>query len=109
MVTTINYKNGQIFFFTSGTKTLKTSRKFIEDDVTFTTTSGSVATTTIIITVNPAIIVNVIGLITADIAASQNITLTVSAGYVVVDTSGTVSVTGRNSQQMTTKGAIHPV
>ena len=67
--------------------------------------SGSATTPAITITANPSISVSSSGLITATASASQNITPTVSAGYVSSGTAGTVTVSGSKTQQLTTKGA----
>lgn len=69
------------------------------------TPNGSATTPSTTITANPTISVNSSGLITATTSASQNITPTVSAGYVSSGTAGTVSVSGSKTQQLTTKGA----
>lgn len=69
------------------------------------TPNGSATTPATTITANPTISVNSSGLITATTSASQNITPTVSAGYVSSGTAGTVSVSGSKTQQLTTKGA----
>lgn len=68
--------------------------------------SGTATTPATSITANPSISVNSsTGVITATTSASQNITPTVSAGYVSVGTAGTVSVTGSNTSQLTTQSA----
>lgn len=67
--------------------------------------SGSASTPATTITANPTISVNASGLITATASASQNITPTVSAGYVSSGTAGTVSVSGSNTSQLTAKAA----
>lgn len=78
--------------------------------VNLTVPAGSATTPTTTITVNPSIGVSSGGLITATASASQSITPTVSAGYVSSGTSGTISVSGSNTSQLTTLGAItyHP-
>ena len=67
--------------------------------------SGSASTPATTITANPSISVSSSGLITATASASQNITPTVSAGYVSSGTAGTVTVSGSKTQQLTTKGS----
>lgn len=67
--------------------------------------SGSATTPTTAITANPTISVSASGLITSTASASQSITPTVSAGYVASGTAGTVSVSGSNTQQLSTQGA----
>ena len=67
--------------------------------------AGSATTPDTAITANPSISVNASGLITATASASQNVTPTISAGYVSSGTSGTITVSGSNTQQLTTKAA----
>ena len=69
------------------------------------TPNGSATTPATTITANPTITVSSSGLITATASASQNITPTISAGYVSSGTAGTVTVSGSKTQQLTTKGA----
>ena len=73
--------------------------------------SGSAATPATSITANPTISVNSsTGVITATTSASQSVTPTVSAGYVSSGTAGTVSVSGSNTESLTTQAAqtIYP-
>lgn len=72
---------------------------------TKTIASGSASTPATAITANPTILVSASGLITSSVSGSQNVTPTVSAGYVSSGTAGTVSVSGSNTQQMTTQAA----
>lgn len=67
--------------------------------------SGSATTPATTITANPTISVGADGLITASVSGSQNVTPSVSAGYVSSGTAGTVSVSGSKTQQLTTKAA----
>lgn len=67
--------------------------------------SGSAATPATSITANPSISVSSDGLITASVSASQSVTPTVSAGYVSSGTAGTVTVSGSNTQQLSTQAA----
>ena len=67
--------------------------------------SGSATTPATTITANPSISVSSGGLITATASATQSVTPTVSAGYVSSGTAGTITVSGSNTSQMTTKGA----
>lgn len=75
------------------------------NNATKTIVSGEAATPATTITANPSISVNDTGLITATISASQNITPTVSAGYISTGTAGTISVDGNNTEQLTTQAA----
>ena len=65
--------------------------------------NGSATTPSTSITANPTISVNASGLITASISGSKSVTPTVSAGYVSSGTAGTVSVTGSNTEQLSTQ------
>lgn len=67
--------------------------------------SGSATTPATTITANPSISVSSGGLITASVSKSQNVTPTVSAGYVSSGTYGTVTVSGSNTNQLSTKAA----
>ena len=66
---------------------------------------GSATTPATTITANPSISVSSSGLITATASASRSITPTVGEGYVSSGTAGTVTVSGSNTQQLTTKSA----
>ena len=78
---------------------------YYENPVTVTITSGSASTPATTITANPTISIDSSGMITASVSASQSITPTVSAGYISSGTSGTVSVSGSGTHQLTTQGA----
>ena len=67
--------------------------------------SGSATTPATTISVTPTITVSAAGLITASVSGSQSVTPTVSAGYVSSGTAGTISVSGSETEQLTTKAA----
>lgn len=67
--------------------------------------SGSATTPATTITANPTISVSASGLITATVSGSKSVTPSVSAGYVSSGTSGTITVNGSNTNQLTTQGA----
>lgn len=67
--------------------------------------SGSATTPATTISVTPTISVNSQGLITASVEGSQGVTPNVSAGYVSKGTSGTITVSGSETEQLTTKAA----
>lgn len=67
--------------------------------------SGSAKTPATTITKTPTISVNSSGLITAAVSGTQNITPTVSAGYVSSGTAGTITVSGSATKQLTTQAA----
>lgn len=73
--------------------------------VEVTVPSGSASTPSTSITANPSISVSSSGLITASASASQSVTPTVSEGWVSSGTSGTVTVSGSNTSQLSTQGA----
>lgn len=67
--------------------------------------SGSATTPAMTITSAPSISVSSGGLITATNSKTQSVKPTVSAGYVASGTAGTITVSGSNTQQLTTKAA----
>lgn len=68
--------------------------------------SGSATTPATTISVTPTISVNSsTGLISVSVSDSQSVTPTVSAGYVSSGTAGTVSVSGSETEQLTTQAA----
>lgn len=69
--------------------------------------SGSATTPATTITANPTISVSASGLITASVSKTQDVTPTVSAGYVSSGTAGTVTVNGSNTQQLTVYNGAH--
>lgn len=107
MSTTITYKGDTIATLSNNTKTLKTSGKYLEDDITVTESipSGSATTPAMTITANPLISVSSGGLITATTSASQSVTPTVSEGYISSGTAGTITVSGSNTSQLSVQAA----
>lgn len=95
----------------SGTKTISASGT---TDVTnyesASVAAGSASTPATTITANPTVSVNSSGLITATVSKTQNVTPSVSAGYVSSGTAGTITVSGSGTSQLTTQAAqiIHP-
>ena len=67
--------------------------------------NGSAKTPATTITAQPAISISASGLITATNSKTQNVTPTVTAGYVSSGTAGTITVNGSNTSQLTTKAA----
>lgn len=75
-----------------------------EVDVTINAVpTGSASTPPTSITANPTISVGSDGLITATASASKSITPSVTAGYVSSGTAGTVTVSGSNTEQLSTQ------
>lgn len=97
----------------SKTATPSTSQQTVSPDPGFLLSSvtvnampsGSASTPATTITANPTISVSSTGLITASVSKTQGVTPTVSAGYVASGTSGTITVNGSNTQQLTAKSA----
>ena len=78
---------------------------YYSTQTTKSVSTGSVKTPATTITKNPTISVNSSGLITASVSGTQNITPTVTAGYVSSGTAGTITVSGSATKQLTTKAA----
>jgi hypothetical protein len=78
---------------------------YYASNATKTITSGSTKTPATTVTKNPTISVNTSGLITASVSGTQNVTPTVSAGYVSSGTAGTITVSGSATKQLTTQAA----
>lgn len=90
----------------SGTLTISSGgTKDVTNYASASVAAGSATTPTTSITANPSISVSSGGLITATASASQIVTPTVSEGYVTEGTAGTVTVSGSNTQQLTTQAA----
>lgn len=66
---------------------------------------GTTTTPATTITANPSISVSSSGLITATTSTSQNVTPTVSVGYISSGTAGKITVSGSKTQQLTSKAA----
>lgn len=67
--------------------------------------AGTATTPATSITANPTLSVDSDGLVSASVSASQSVTPTVSEGYVMSGTAGTVSVQGINTLQLNTQAA----
>ena len=90
----------------SGTKTISASGTTdVTNYASASVAAGSATTPATTITANPGISVSSSGLITASVSGSQSVTPAVSAGYVSGGTAGTVSVSGSNTEQLSTQGA----
>lgn len=85
----------------SGSGTYEAPTGHVYDSVTVP--SGSASTPATSVTANPSISVNSSGLITATTSATQSVTPSVSAGWVASGTSGTVTVSGSNTSQLSTE------
>ena len=95
----------------SGTKSITSSGTTdVTNYASASVASGSATTPATTITANPTISVSSSGLITASVSKTQGVTPTVSAGYVASGTSGTITVNGSNTSQLTVyNGAHHAV
>ena len=90
----------------SGTTTVNPSTGYdAMEQVSVSVPAGSATTPATTITANPSISVSSGGLITASVSASQNVTPTISAGWVSSGAAGAISVGGSNTSQLTTKAA----
>lgn len=78
---------------------------YYEEQATKSVASGSASTPATSITANPSISVSSAGLITASVSGSKSVTPSVSPGYVSSGTAGTVSVSGSNTEQLSTQAA----
>lgn len=78
---------------------------YYTESASATVATGSATTPSTTITTTPTITVNNSGLITASVSEEQNITPTVVAGYVSSGTAGKVTVSGSETNQLTTKSA----
>ena len=67
--------------------------------------SGTAATPNTTITANPGISVSTAGLITATVDKSQSITPNITAGYITAGTSGTVTVNGSTTSQLSVQAS----
>lgn len=90
---------------TSSGATVTAPAGYYEESASKSISSGSATTPSTTITANPSISVGSDGLITATTSASRNVTPTVSAGYVSSGTAGTITVSGSNTEQLTTQAA----
>ena len=90
----------------SGTLTISSSgTKDVTNYASASVAAGSATTPATTITTNPSITVSSSGLITATNSKTQNVTPSVSAGYVSSGTAGTITVSGSNTSQLTTQAA----
>jgi len=67
--------------------------------------SGSAKTPATTITATPSLSINSSGVVTASVSATQNVTPTVSAGYVSSGTAGTITVSGSDTLELDTQAA----
>lgn len=83
---------------------------YYENPASKAVAAGSATTPATTITANPTLSVSASGLITANVSKTQNITPTVSPGYVSAGTAGPVEVSGTKTQQLATQAAAtyHP-
>jgi hypothetical protein len=78
---------------------------YYKSNATKSVATGSAKTPATTVTKNPTISVSSSGLITASVSGTQNVTPTVSAGYVSSGTAGTITVSGSATKQLTTQAA----
>lgn len=76
---------------------------YYASDASASVGSGSATTPATTITANPTISVGSDGKITATTSATKSVTPTVSEGYVLSGTAGTITVSGSNTEQLSTQ------
>lgn len=90
----------------SGTKTISASGTTdVTNYASASVTAGSATTPATTITADPSISINSSGKITATVSTSQNVTPTVSAGYVSSGTAGKITVSGSDTLQLSTQAS----
>ena len=88
----------------SGTKSITSSGTTdVTNYANASVAAGSATTPSTTITANPSISVNASGLITASVSGTESVTPTVSAGYISSGTAGTITVSGSNTEQLSTQ------
>lgn len=91
---------------TAANSTVTVPAGYYSSQVTKNISGGSAFTPAVTITTNPTVTINSsTGLVTATYAGSSSITPTVTAGYVAAGTAGTVSTSGTQTLQLTSKAA----
>lgn len=79
---------------------------YYDSSATKSIANGSATTPATTISVTPTISLDSsTGIITASVSDNQSVTPTVSAGYVASGTSGTITVSGADTEQLTVQGA----
>ncbi len=78
---------------------------YYSSEVTKSVATGSAAVPASTVTANPSISVSSSGLITATVSGSQNVSPSITAGYVSSGTAGLISVSGSTTSQLTTTAA----
>lgn len=90
----------------SGTYTVNSSgTKDVTNYASVSVPGGTATTPATTITATPSISINSSGLITATNSKTQSVSPTISAGYISSGTSGTITVNGSNTSQLTTQAA----
>lgn len=90
----------------SGTLNITSSgTKDVTNYASASVAAGTATTPATTITTNPSISINTSGKITASNSKTQNVTPTVTAGYVSSGTAGTITVSGSSELQLTTQAA----
>lgn len=88
--------------------TLDTNNKFVDKDIqlTINVKAGSATTPNTSITANPTLSLNSsTGVVTGAVNATQNVSPTISAGFVSIGSAGTVTINGSQTLQLSTKSA----
>lgn len=90
---------------TASGATVTVPKGYYASNATKSISTGKVSTPATTITATPTISINSSGKITASVSTSKSVTPTITSGYVSSGTAGTISVSGSNTKQLTTKGA----
>lgn len=88
---------------TASGATVSVPAGYYADSASKSVASGSAATPATTIAANPSISVSASGLITASASGYEDITPNVTAGYVASGSAGRVTVSGSNTQQLSTQ------
>lgn len=78
---------------------------YYSSNATANVAAGAVAVPTTAITANPTVSVSAAGLVTASVSKSQNVSPTITAGYVSTGAAGAMNVSGSSTLQLTTQAA----
>ena len=90
---------------TASGATVTVPKGYYASNATKSISTGKASTPATTITATPTISINSSGKITASVSTSKSVTPTITSGYVSSGTAGTISVSGSNTKQLTTKGA----
>lgn len=90
---------------TASGSTVTAPAGYYSSNATANVAAGAVAVPTTAITANPTLSVSTAGLVTASVSKSQNVSPTITAGYVSTGAAGAMNVSGSSTLQLTTQAA----